>query len=133
MAEYWRDGYDRPAAEAAINAYEHPGLIEFPDINFWKESGLWHADDGTTPPEGAISAGSSPAGSAWVFARDRTPVVQDPVGLTFVACENPPGAHTAHERVRAFKTGPQGAWFNHVNVNAHDEGGHFTPWKCPDA
>ncbi|HEY0688585.1 MAG TPA: epoxide hydrolase, partial [Kribbella sp.] len=60
-------------------------------------------------------------------------VVQAPVGLTFVTYENPPGIHTANERVRAFKTGPQADWFNHVNVNAHGHGGHFIPWENPDA
>jgi hypothetical protein len=29
---------------------------------------------------------------------------------------------------RLFKTSPQADWFNHVNVNAHDHGGHFIPW-----
>ena len=69
----------------------------------------------------------------WAPAHDRTPVVQAPVGLTFVTYENPPGIHTANERVRAFKTGPQVDWFNHVNVNVHDHGGHFIPWENPDA
>lgn len=40
---------------------------------------------------------------------------------------------TADARVRAFKTSSQGDWFNHVNVNAHDHGGHFIPWESPDA
>lgn len=73
----------------------------------------------------------------WAPAHDRTPVVQAPVGLTFVTYENPPGIRTANERVRAFKTRPQAEWFNHVNinvnVNAHDHGGHFIPWENPDA
>jgi hypothetical protein len=59
--------------------------------------------------------------------------VEAPVGLTFVTYENPPGIRTAAERVGAFKTGPQAAWFNYVNVNAHDQGGHFIPWENPDA
>jgi hypothetical protein len=66
-----------------------------------------------------------------------TPAPQDtdprPVGLTFVTYENPPGIHTANERIRAFKTSPQADWFNHVNVNAHDHGGDFIPWENPDA
>jgi hypothetical protein len=41
--------------------------------------------------------------------------------------------YTTNERVRAFKTSPQADWFNHVNVNAHDHGGHFIPWENPDA
>lgn len=36
-------------------------------------------------------------------AHDRTTVVQAPVGLTFVTYENPPGIHTAAERVRALR------------------------------
>ncbi|MDT7742629.1 MAG: hypothetical protein QOE59_1707 [Actinomycetota bacterium] len=60
--------------------------------------------------------------------------MQAPVGLTLVTYENPPGIHTAHDRVEAFTTGPQAAWFiNHVNINAHDHGGHFIPWENPDA
>ena len=59
--------------------------------------------------------------------------VEPPVGLTFVSYENPPGIHTADERVRAFKAGPQADWFNHVNVSAHDHGGHFIPWENPGA
>ncbi len=36
-----------------------------------------------------------------------------PAGLTFVTYEDPPGAHTDGERVRAFGAGPQPI----VNVN----------------
>ncbi|SEO80571.1 hypothetical protein SAMN04489732_102221 [Amycolatopsis saalfeldensis] len=61
----------------------------------------------------------------WTRAHDRTPVVAAPVGLTLVTYENPPGIHSAEERVRAFKAGPQAGWFNHVNVTAHEHGGHF--------
>ncbi|MFF7233096.1 hypothetical protein [Streptomyces sioyaensis] len=39
--------------------------------------------------------------------------------------------HTASDRVRAFKTGPQADWFNHFNV--HDQADHFIPWENPDA
>jgi hypothetical protein len=69
----------------------------------------------------------------WTPAHDRTPIVQAPVGLTFVTYENPPGIRTADERVRAFMTSPQAAWFNQINVNVHDHGGHFIPWENPDA
>ncbi|WP_276326649.1 epoxide hydrolase N-terminal domain-containing protein [Lentzea albidocapillata] len=69
----------------------------------------------------------------WTPAHDHTPVVQAPVGLTFVTYENPPGVGTAGERVRAFKTGPLAGWFNHINVNAHERGGHFVPWENPEA
>lgn len=61
------------------------------------------------------------------------PGLQARVGLTLVTYENPPGIHTAQERANAFETGPQAAWFNHVNVTAHDHGGHVIPWENPDA
>ncbi|MEV8371377.1 hypothetical protein AB0P21_01520 [Kribbella sp. NPDC056861] len=69
----------------------------------------------------------------WTPSHNRTPVVEAPVGLTFVSYENPPGIHTTDDRVEAFKSGPQSAWFNHVNVTAHTTGGHFIPWENPDA
>ncbi|GAA2381461.1 epoxide hydrolase 1 [Streptomyces sp. XM4011] len=69
----------------------------------------------------------------WTPVHDRTPVVEAPVGVTLVGYENPPGIHSAEERVRAFVTGPQSRWFQHVNVTAHDRGGHFIPWENPDA
>lgn len=34
--------------------------------------------------------------------------------------ENPPGVHSAADRVRAFESGPLAEWFNYVNVNAHE-------------
>lgn len=43
-----------------------------------------------------------------------------------------PGS-AADERVRAIRNGPQADWINHVNVTAHDHGGHFIPWENPDA
>ncbi|RAJ58949.1 epoxide hydrolase-like protein [Streptomyces sp. Amel2xB2] len=69
----------------------------------------------------------------WTPSHDRTPVVQAPAGLTFVGYENPPGVHTAEQRVRWFENSPQAAWFHHVNVTAHDRGGHFIPWEVPGA
>jgi hypothetical protein len=69
----------------------------------------------------------------WAPAHDRTPVVQAPVGLTFVTHEKPARDLYGNERVRAFKTGPRADWFNRVNVNAHDHGGHFIPRENPDA
>ena len=58
-----------------------------------------------------------------------------PIGVTAITGARPrlPSTHTAKERVRAFKTSPQAEWFNHVNVKAHDHGGHFIPWENSDA
>ncbi|MBW4716828.1 epoxide hydrolase 1 [Saccharothrix sp. SC076] len=67
----------------------------------------------------------------WTPSHDRWPVVEAPTGITFVAHENPPGVTTA-ERVADFLAGDRAAWYNHVNLTAHDTGGHFIPWEIPD-
>ncbi|NYI03795.1 epoxide hydrolase family protein [Allostreptomyces psammosilenae] len=67
----------------------------------------------------------------WTPSHDRWPVVEAPTGITFVAHENPPGVRT-DQRVRHFVESERGAWYNHVNLTAHDHGGHFIPWEIPD-
>lgn len=67
----------------------------------------------------------------WTPSHDRTPVVQAPTGITFVGYENPPGV-TTEGRVDDFLKGPKAKWFNHVNLTAHERGGHFGPWEVPD-
>ncbi|MFE2735479.1 epoxide hydrolase family protein [Streptomyces sp. NPDC059349] len=69
----------------------------------------------------------------WTPAHTRTPVVEAPTGLTFVGYENPPGVTTARQRVDNWLASDRAHWYHHVNVNAHDEGGHFIPWEVPDA
>lgn len=68
----------------------------------------------------------------WTPSHDREPVVEAPTGITFVGYENPPGV-TTDQRVRAFLDSDREPWFNHVNVTAHERGGHFIPWEIPDA
>jgi pimeloyl-ACP methyl ester carboxylesterase len=68
----------------------------------------------------------------WQPVHDRWPVVEAPTGLTFVSHENPPGVHTTDERVAHFLASDRAAWYNHVNLAAHDQGGHFIPWEIPD-
>jgi hypothetical protein len=132
LVAYWRDGYDWRKAEAAINAYEHyqVSVADVP-VHFLRKPGR-----GPRPIPLILSHGWP--WTFWHWSKVIDPladpaVVRAPVGLTFVTYENPPGIHTADERVRAFKIGPQASWFNHVNVNAHDRGGHFIPWENPDA
>lgn len=60
-------------------------------------------------------------------------MVEAPTGLTFVGHENPPGVTTAQQRVDNWLASDRADWYHHVNVNAHDEGGHFIPWEVPDA
>ncbi|WP_327101508.1 epoxide hydrolase 1 [Nocardia vinacea] len=67
----------------------------------------------------------------WTPSHDRDPVIEAPTGITFVGYENPPGVTTA-ARVEHFRAGDRGPWYNHVNLTAHDQGGHFIPWEIPD-
>ena len=53
-------------------------------------------------------------------------------GLTFVTYENPPGITTNQQRVQNFLDSDRAAWYRHVNITAHDHGGHFIPWELPD-
>jgi hypothetical protein len=64
-------------------------------------------------------------------AHDRQPVIEAPTGITFVGYENPPGV-TTDQRVRHFLESDRAAWYNHVNLTAHEAGGHFIPWLVPD-
>lgn len=67
----------------------------------------------------------------WRPAHDRQPAVEAPTGITFVGYENPPGV-TTENRIKDFLDGPKEHWFNHVNLNAHERGGHFVFWEVPD-
>jgi microsomal epoxide hydrolase len=68
----------------------------------------------------------------WTPVHDRWPVVEAPTGITFVGYEYPPGVTTSQQRVQAFLDSEQAAWYRHVNVTAHDHGGHFIPWEIPE-
>ncbi|MCC3371840.1 epoxide hydrolase family protein [Cohnella sp. REN36] len=68
----------------------------------------------------------------WTPSHDRWPVVEAPTGITFVGYENPPGIST-EQRVPHFLASDRAPWYNHVNVTAHEAGGHFIPWEIPDA
>ncbi|EIV91696.1 epoxide hydrolase family protein [Frankia sp. QA3] len=68
----------------------------------------------------------------WTPSHDRRPAVEAPTGITFVGYENPPGVTTSEARVRNFLESDRAAWYNHVNVTAHDRGGHFIPWEIPE-
>ncbi len=68
----------------------------------------------------------------WQPSHDRWPVVEAPTGITFVGYENPPGVDTNEQRVQHFLESDRAAWYNHVNITAHDHGGHFIPWEVPE-
>jgi pimeloyl-ACP methyl ester carboxylesterase len=67
----------------------------------------------------------------WTPSHDRWPQVEAPAGITFVGYENPPGVGT-DQRVQHFLESDRAAWYNLVNLAAHDHGGHFIPWEIPD-
>lgn len=67
----------------------------------------------------------------WTPSHDRTPAIEAPTGITFVGHENPPGVRTPEERVQNFLASDRAAWYNHINVTAHPNGGHFIPWEVP--
>ena len=67
----------------------------------------------------------------WTPSHDRWPVVEAPTGITFVSHENPPGVDT-EGRVAHFLASDRAPWYHHVNLTAHDRGGHFIPWEIPD-
>ncbi|GIP31633.1 epoxide hydrolase family protein [Paenibacillus sp. J2TS4] len=67
----------------------------------------------------------------WTPAHDRWPVIEAPTGITFVGYENPPGITTEY-RVQNFLESDRASWYNHVNIVAHEQGGHFIPWEIPD-
>ncbi len=95
------------------------------------QSGQQSRADGTAPAGIHIGSGlpldffTSP--HAWDLARNRPPTDGQPAEVRARIIER------ANERVRAFKAGLLADWFNHVNANAHDHGGHFIPWENPDA
>ncbi|MFD0684148.1 epoxide hydrolase family protein [Actinomadura fibrosa] len=69
----------------------------------------------------------------WTPSHDRRPAIEAPTGITFVGYENPPGVATTEERVENWLSSDRAAWYNHVNLTAHDRGGHFIPWEVPGA
>jgi pimeloyl-ACP methyl ester carboxylesterase len=89
----------------------------------------WLTNTITTSIRGYVNANRYP----WKPAHDRTPIVEAPVGMTFLGYENPPGV-TAAQRVQFFKDDPrEKGWYNPVYLNAHEHGGHFTAWENPEA
>ncbi|CAM4387164.1 pimeloyl-ACP methyl ester carboxylesterase [Paenibacillus endophyticus] len=67
----------------------------------------------------------------WMPAHDRMPAIEAPTGITFVGYENPPGV-TTETRVQNFLDSDRAPWYKHVNITAHEHGGHFIPWETPD-
>lgn len=67
----------------------------------------------------------------WTASHDRRPPIEALTGITFVGYENRPGVRT-DQRVQHLLESDRAGWYNHVNLTAHDHGGHFIPWEIPD-
>jgi microsomal epoxide hydrolase len=67
----------------------------------------------------------------WTPSHDRMPAIEAPTGITFVGHEDPPGVSTPEERVQNFLASDRAPWYNHTNLTAHPNGGHFIPWELP--
>src|SRR5450755_4386471 len=39
---------------------------------------------------------------------------------------------SGEQRIQSFLDSDRAAWYHHVNITAHDHGGHFIPWEVPD-
>ena len=69
----------------------------------------------------------------WTPSHDRTPIIEAPVGVSFLGHENPPGVST-EDVVQRFLDNPrEKPWYNPVYLKAHEHGGHFTAWENPEA
>jgi pimeloyl-ACP methyl ester carboxylesterase len=68
----------------------------------------------------------------WQPSHNRKPVIEAPVGITFLGGENPAGVSTA-QRIDAFKNGAKSKNYNIHYLNAHEKGGHFGYYENPDA
>lgn len=89
----------------------------------------WVTNAITTSIRSYVNANRYP----WTPSHDRKPIVEAPMGMTFLGYENPPGVSTEN-RVQAFLDSPhEEGWYNPVYLNAHEKGGHFTPWENPEA
>ena len=44
----------------------------------------------------------------------------------------PPGVTSPQERIESFLASGRATWYNHVNIAAHPNGGHFIPWEVPE-
>jgi len=83
---------------------------------------IWWAGDGIAT---SIRTYANNHCYPWTPSHDRWPVVEAPTGSTFVGYENPLGVTTAEQRVRSFLASDRADWYRHVNLTAHDHGGHF--------
>ena len=75
----------------------------------------------------------SPIGSGPCTTQRSTPFAADDIFLSRRGGRSAIGNGGRREAQRASRGGRRVRGDAHVNVNAHDHGGHFIPWENPDA
>ena len=111
---------------------ESGGDVEsvFPRDHLLTNATIWWATNSITS---SIRSYANANRYPWTPSHDRTPIIGAPAGITFLGYENPPGVAT-DQVVQRFLANPrEKPWYNPVYLNAHEHGGHFTPWENPRA
>jgi pimeloyl-ACP methyl ester carboxylesterase len=69
----------------------------------------------------------------WRPSHTRMPLIEAPVGFSFLAGNASPPLATIENRVDMFKNGPLAKYYNTVYAKTFEDGGHFGPWENPEA
>jgi microsomal epoxide hydrolase len=111
---------------------ESGGDVEsvFPRDHLLTNATIWWATNSITSSiRSYVNANRYP----WTPSHDRAPIIEAPAGITFLGYENPPGVATDQVVQRFLDNPREKPWYNPVYLNAHEHGGHFTPWENPRA
>ncbi len=131
LVRYRATGHDRRRAEAEMNRYEHFRVaVDGVPVAAGRACRVVALEKRFAVHPAAHVPYANNDRYPWTPSHDRIPVVEAPTGITFVGYENPPGVTTA-ERVAHFLGTDRAAWYHHVNLTAHDRGGHVIPWETP--
>jgi pimeloyl-ACP methyl ester carboxylesterase len=111
---------------------ESGGDVEsvFPRDHLLTNATIWWATNSITS---SIRSYANANRYPWTPSHDRTPIIEAPAGITFLGYENPPGVATDQVAQRFLDNPREKPWYNPVYLNAHEHGGHFTPWENPRA
>jgi pimeloyl-ACP methyl ester carboxylesterase len=111
---------------------ESGGDVEsvFPRDHLLTNATIWWATNSITS---SIRSYANANRYPWTPSHDRTPIIEAPAGITFLGYENPPGVATDQVTQRFLDNPREKPWYNPVYLNAHEHGGHFTPWENPRA
>jgi microsomal epoxide hydrolase len=111
---------------------ESGGDVEsvFPRDHLLTNATIWWATNSITS---SIRSYANANRYPWTPSHDRAPIIEAPAGITFLGYENPPGVATDQVVQRFLDNPREKPWYNPVYLNAHEHGGHFTPWENPRA